>query len=150
MGNKHQPFRRFTLLFSLTFGIACSAGATELTEARETCARKANNIQRLNLSSGIYTERAIASAPLYIDLPIGYDTGQYSDCMVREGFAGDEKIRAEFERLDACWKNDTRPIRLTRHRRSTVSISSEIDNVAYRRCVNREITVEAEISNPPR
>lgn len=130
---------------------ATPVNATGTESSREasnrSCAGAARASQRINLSSGVYTERAVASSPLYLDIPIGNDTHFYEECLQREGFAPRDQVSAEFARVAACNRTTNRKVVLARRAPGTVHIASNIDAPAYSRCIDAAIMVEAEL--PP-
>lgn len=113
--------------------------------ASRACAGSAVVTQRINLSSGVYTSRAVASSPLYLDVPLGTNAEFYDACLQREGFAPRDQVSAEFARVAACKQTAQRKVVLVRRAPGSVHIASNIDVPDYTRCVNAAITVEAEI-----
>ena len=118
-------------------------------ESIRSCDSAARLRQRINLSSGVYTERAVASSPLYLEIPVGSDGRVYADCLQRTGFSPDDQVTAEFARVAACNDTAIRHVVLKRRSSRNVRIGSKIDAAAYARCVDTGVTVEAEIAPVP-
>ncbi len=68
----------------------------------EQCTREAQRTQRINLSAGVYTERAVASAPLEITIAAGNDEARYQGCLQRQGLDPSGESVAYVERLRAA------------------------------------------------
>lgn len=126
------------------------SAAADLSGARETssrtCAGTARMTQRINISSGVYTEHAVASSPLYLDIPLGTDANYYDKCLQREGFWPRDRVSAEFARVAACNTTTNRNVVLVSRSSQDVRIASSIDQPSYARCVDAAIAVEAEIA----
>lgn len=120
---------------------AVAAPAADAALASGRCARVAQRSQRLNLGSGVYTERAVAAAPLTIDLPVGVDAERYADCLRREGFDERTATAAYLERDAGCRASHTAPVRLG-PAGDAPRIGGELDEAAYRSCMAGEIEVE--------
>ena len=129
---------------------ASSIAAADMSGERgasvRTCAGTAGMVQRINISSGVYTERAVASSPLYLDIPLGTDANFYENCLQREGFAPRDQVSAEFDRVAACNTTTDRSVVLVRRSPHSVRIASIIDVPAYTRCIDAALSVEAEIA----
>lgn len=127
--------------------VTAESSVTTREASNRACAGAAGISQRINLSSGVYTQRAVASSPLYLDIPLGTDTHFHEECLRREGFAPREQVSAEFARVAACNRTTNRNVVLVRNSARSVRIANSIDVPAYTRCVDGAISVEAEIPN---
>jgi len=127
-------------------GIAGADMSGEREASARTCAGTAGMVQRINISSGVYTERAMASSPLYLDIPLGTDAHFYEECLQREGISPRDQVSAEFARVAACNTTADRSVVLVRRSPHSVRIASTIDVPAYSRCIDATVSVEAEIA----
>jgi hypothetical protein len=110
--------------------------------AATDCAAVAAQRQRLNLSSGVYTEQAVVSAPLAIELPAGTDAAVLAECLKLEGIDPAAEMAAEIVRAGDC-ERSTRQVRLTPAAPgSAPRIASERDDARYQECLAGEIAVE--------
>ena len=126
----------------VTVPVAPAATAAQVANAVTACARSATVRQRINLSSGVYTEQAVASAPLSIDLATGLDQAQYGECLRREGSDERAATAAYVERADACRAAHTPRVHLAREG-ERARLAGGLDEAAYRACLEGEIAVEA-------
>lgn len=115
--------------------------ARESADAAVACARAATVRQRINLSSGVYTERAIASAPLAFEFDTGLDQAQYGECLRREGFDERAATTAYLDRAADCRARHTPPVRLARQD-GHARLAGALDEPAYRACLEGALEVE--------
>lgn len=120
---------------------AAPAGAP-IADAAASCARTATQKQHVNLSSGVYTEQAVASAPLSLELSTGIDQAQYGECLRRAGFDEHAATAAYVERADACRAAHTPRVQLAREG-ERARLAGGLDEAGYRACLADEIAVEA-------
>lgn len=119
--------------------------AAELPETAADCAARAGFVLRINLSSGVYTERAIASAPLAIEIPVGLDGNQHADCLRREGFDPAAEMAAPLERFQDCRDSARRQGTVRIAKAESIAVGGQIDVEAYRSCLASDIEVQVEL-----
>ncbi len=114
--------------------------------AADDCAKQMALWQEINLSSGLYTERAVVNVPLKIRIPAGVDAGAMMECLRLEGFDPPAELAAEVERAAAC-RASARRLRLTARdgaagAAGAARIGGEMDGARYRACLEGEIAVD--------
>jgi len=111
--------------------------------ATDDCAKQTALWQEINLSSGLYTERAVVNVPLKIRIPAGVDAGAMMECLRLEGFDPPAELAAEVERAAAC-RAHARSLRLTVRdgAAGAARIGGGMDDARYRACLAGEITVD--------
>lgn len=119
------------------------AAATCQSPAAEDCAERAVQWQEINVGSGIYTERAVASTPLMLQVPVHVDAEFEAECLKLEGFDPAATMAAALERSERC-RAQARRVRLVRNDEAggTPRIGGEVDDTIYRECLRQEIEVE--------
>jgi len=124
------------LLLGAWFGVPAAA-------AERDCTGFAAGHQEINISSGVYSERAVAVVPLKIKVPTGADGGMDEACLEAEGRGTGSRVAAEFERAEAC-RQSARGVRIVDEARaSSPRIGGGFDAAAYEGCMRGgEIEVE--------
>lgn len=124
------------LLLGAWFGMP--AAATE-----RDCTGFAAGHQEINISSGVYSERAVAVVPLKIKVPTGADGGMDEACLEADGRGTGSRVAAEFERAEAC-RQSARGVRIVDEARAPAPrIGGGFDAAAYEACMRGgEIEVE--------
>ena len=135
-----QAFKRMRILAILPAALAALPAAAL---AADDCAGKARLWQEINVGSGIYTERAVASTPLMLRVPVGVDGELAAECLRLEGFDPAAAMRAEFERAEGC-RTEARRLRLAPEADGAGSrrIGSEVDEAAWRACLQQDVEVQ--------
>jgi uncharacterized membrane protein len=80
--------RSVLALTTLTLGLSfAGARASDTDEAATVaaCARAHRLVQAVDLSGGVYTERAVAAAPLSVSIPAGIDNSGFAACLGQHG-----------------------------------------------------------------
>lgn len=142
---KNNDIRAGLVAFSVilvTLAPAASA-APGGGDARDGCARAAMHYQQINLSSGVYSERAVAVAPLTLRIPAGVDPASYGDCLAREGFEPAAPAVAYVERSRACRDEAAAPAVVRLADGSRPRLTGGLDTNAWRACVDGALEVEA-------
>ncbi|MSR13260.1 MAG: hypothetical protein EXR86_01600 [Gammaproteobacteria bacterium] len=115
--------------------IACDAGA------HEDCAKQAATELVINLSLGVYTERAQVSAPLTLKIPTGFDSNAYGACLKIQGVEpAREALQAVFDRQNC--QRVARSTRLVSTSATGPRIADSLDFAACEDCLNNQIEVE--------
>lgn len=107
----------------------------------DDCAGRARLWQEINVGSGLYTERAVASTPLMLRVPVGVDGELAAECLRLEGFDPAATMRAEFERARACGA-EARRLRLAKAGGDAPRIGGTVDDGAWRDCLRQEVEVQ--------
>ncbi len=117
------------------------------------CAAEAVVTERIDLNSGIYTEQAIVSSPLSIEVKRELNEAAYGECMRQRGRLKHVKdnpyLRIIAECQDAA--RATPKVLIGGTDRGTLTASHNL--AAYERCVEqrtRELDVEVQIPSPER
>lgn len=126
--------------------LAClvlAGGGTALAEEPvRDCTAAAQTYQEINLSSGVYTERAVAVVPLKIKVPAGVDTGLEDACLKVAGEDAGSRMTAEFERAEGC-RQAARRVNITAAAGdSPAQIGGQFDTVAYEACLRGDVEVK--------
>jgi len=110
--------------------------------AADDCRRQSRLWQEINVSSGLYSEQAVARVPLKIRIPAGVDANAMAECLRMEGFDPPASMAAELGRVEDC-RLQARSLRLTERSGSgPLRLGSEIDDSSYRECLRQEVGVE--------
>ena len=109
--------------------------------AAEDCAGRAQVWQEINVGSGLYTERAVASTPLMLRVPVGVDGELAAECLRLEGFDPAARMRAEFARARECGAG-ARRLRLAQAGGDAPRIGGTVDDDAWRDCLRQEVEVQ--------
>ncbi len=114
-----------------------------LCVATDDCADRAVQWQEINVGSGVSTEHAVVSAPLTLRVPVGVDDQFRAECLKLEGFDPAATMAAEIDAAGRC-REEARRVRLVREEASGggARIGGELDEAAYRECLQREVEVE--------
>ena len=140
-----RPSRFTGKLAAAAVSLALTAPAWAASDCTEVAAQR----QRINLTSGVYTEQAVVSAPLTIELPAGTDAAVLAECLKLEGFDPAAAMAAEVVRAGDCERR-TRRVRLTAAAPGAAPrIASERDDARYAECVAGEIAVEVLPTDAP-
>lgn len=117
--------------------------AVPAAAAERDCTGFAAGHQEINISSGVYSERAVAMVPLKIEVPTGTDGGMDEACLEAEGRGTGSRVTAEFERAEAC-RQSARGVRIVDEARApSPRIGGGFDAAAYEACMRGgEIEVE--------
>lgn len=126
---------------AICWGVVIEVACVGLASAAD-CADGVVTEQEINVSSGVYTERAVATVPMKIRIPVGTDTGLQAECLRRQGRDGESRMAAEVTRAERCGE-EARRVRLTRDERGQVaSIGNAVDTAAYAACLEGAVEVE--------
>jgi hypothetical protein len=119
------------------------AALSPLSRAADTCAERAVQWQEINVGSAIYTERAVANAPLVLRVPVGVDAELQAECLRREGFDPAASMAAEVAKSERCRQN-ARRVRLVRRDGGDQGprIGGVVDEASYRECLGQPVEVE--------
>lgn len=122
-------------LFGWVFSSAYATGS-------EDCAKRVAQFQEINLTAGLYTERAVVSSPLKIRLPVGTDGDALAACLRLEGFDPAERMAAAVSNSGDC-RNAARKTHLIKASdQGGTRIASAVDEAVYRDCLQNDIDVE--------
>lgn len=108
--------------------------------SKEECRRSAQTEQRINLSAGVYTEKAQVTTPLHINLPATLNEETYFECLLRNQLIDNESAERYLAKQDDCRKQ-TQLLSVTKNEQSA-RIGSSNDEVSYSRCMDSTIGVE--------
>lgn len=131
-------------------GIIAGLGGTPLRADNDTalnCARAAERSLAINLSSGVYTEAAVVSAPLAITIPAGSDADRYQDCLRREGNTSDRRANMYAERLQRCRGSTAAAQAQVDGSNGAVRLSAGRRPEAMNSCLDGSVEVEASFPN---
>ncbi len=96
----------------------------------------------INLSSGVYTERAQVSAPLKLRIPTGINPNAYGACLQIQGKDPSRNLINTVASMREC-QRAARTTRLVAATSATAKhIASEVDTTFYESCVKNQIEVE--------
>lgn len=112
--------------------------------AADDCADLLVRQQRINVGSGVYSERVVVAVPVTIDIPIALDPGHYGACLERSHPERGDAIRAWVEHATACRRDSLAAIRLGRAG-TAARIGTRVDEAAYHACLAGGPVVEVEI-----
>lgn len=112
-------------------------------DAALNCARATERSFEINLSSGVYTEAAVVSAPLAITIPAGNDADRYQDCLRREGDTSDQRAAMYAERLQRCRGSTAAAQVRVDDSNGAVRLSAGRTPAAVTSCMHNSIEVEA-------
>ncbi|MEX2482184.1 MAG: hypothetical protein WD928_15105, partial [Gammaproteobacteria bacterium] len=108
------------------------------------CADVLVHEHRINVGSGVYTEQAVAAAPLEIAIPIALDGERYGGCLEREGRDDSAAVTAWVERSAACRRDRAPQVRIGAPG-SAPRIAGGADDERYRACLDGAPEVEVEL-----
>ena len=129
-------------IVSLLSSVACAADDTVLAK----CVREAGRTQEINISSGVYTEKAVVSAPLHIEIPAAIDSKVFEECLVREGFDAPGATQAYFDRLHECQGANLKSVANAADG-GVVRLGKAGDAAAVESCLNSDIEVDVELGD---
>lgn len=112
--------------------------------AAPDCADVLVHQHRINVGSGVYTEQAVAAAPLEIDIPIALDGERYGACLERQGRGDAGAVTAWVERAAACRRDRAPRVRIGAPG-SAPRIAGGADDERYRACLDGAPEVEVEL-----
>lgn len=114
------------------------------TVTADECRELSTMTKTINLSSGVYTERAVAAAPLAIELPIGTDKSEYAACLKKQPKQPHGEAVAYFERVAACSDEGYAEPTLKIGRSGAIEqFKSSRNGDAWRACIEGTLEVEA-------
>lgn len=132
----------FLLFFSL---LGCPflahAEATGNDGGDLDCEAQAAGEMELNLSAGVYTERAQVRVPLKIRIPTGTNPTAYGNCLHVEGRDPSQKMVETVNSMQDCRRNASTPRGVAMAGGGT-RITGGVDEVAYAECMKYDIDVE--------
>lgn len=132
------PFHRIGPGLLLAAAAAFAAGPSQAAD----CASAAATEQEINVSAGVYSERAVATVPMKIRVPAGTDTGLEAECLRLEGRDAESRMAAEVARASRCGEA-ARRVQLKRAANGSIAaLGSVVDTEAYRDCLEGRIAVE--------
>jgi len=112
--------------------------------ADEECTDLLVRMQRINVGAGVYTEQAVAAAPIEIDIPIAIDTQRYGECLERAGLDRSDAVAAWVERSAQCRRKQASPVRIG-PATNAPRIGGAHDEDSYRACLDSTFDVEVEL-----
>lgn len=130
---------------SVAWLLVCSVWPASVVADAE-CTDLLIRMQRINVGAGVYTEQAVAAAPIEIDIPIAIDTQRYGECLERAGLDRSDAVAAWVERSAQCRREQASPVRLGPAGHAP-RIGGVTDEESYRACLDG--TVEVEVELPP-
>lgn len=123
--------------------VLCGAVSGRLPAAPD-CADALVLRHRINVGSGVYTEQAVAAAPLEIDIPIALDGGRYGACLQRQGRDESGAVTAWVEQAAACRREREPQVHIGAPG-SAPRIAGGADDERYRACLDGAPAVEIEV-----
>lgn len=133
----------FLLFFSL-LGCPLLAHAevtnSNVADSAVDCEAQAAGEMELNLSAGVYTERAQVRMPLKVRIPTGTNPVAYGDCLQVEGRDPSKKMVEAVNTMQDCRRSASAPHVVAVA--GGTRISGGVDEAAYAECVRYDIDVE--------
>lgn len=114
-------------------------------QTKEECMRAAKIEHKVNLSAGVYTEKAQVTTPLHINLPATYDDKAYFECLVRNQLIDHESTEKYLAKQDEC-RSQTRLLQVENTNGKT-RIGRSDDSKNFDACMDPQIGVE--VLTPP-
>lgn len=123
--------------------LVCSVWPASVVADAE-CTDLLIRMQRINVGAGVYTEQAVAAAPIEIDIPIAIDTRRYGECLERAGLDRSDAVAAWVERSAQCRREQASPVHLGPAGQAP-RIGGVTDEESYRTCLDSTVEVEVEL-----
>lgn len=121
---------------------ALGGGISSIALTAEDCISAATTEMEINLSSGVYTERAAVSSPLKIRVPTGINHAAYGACLRIQGNHISKHMTATVARMGKC-RNSTRSTHIVQTDGAmSAHIANVVDHSRYQACVDHGIDVE--------
>ncbi|MGD9603380.1 MAG: hypothetical protein AB7O21_20515 [Gammaproteobacteria bacterium] len=117
----------------MALGTAVAAGA----QAAD-CAGNATTHLDINVSAGVYTERAQVSAPMKLRVPTGVDARTLAECLRLE--RGGAPPAVGLEKIAECRREAT-SVRI-RHTDGVHALTEALDEAAFAACLEGGVEVE--------
>jgi hypothetical protein len=117
--------------------LGCSLPA----HAEVDCKAQAAGDMELNLSAGVYTERAQVRMPLKIRIPTGTNPTAFGNCLEVEGRDPSKRMVETVNTMQDCRRSTSAP-RLVAVAGGGTRITGGVDEAAYAECVRYDIDVE--------
>ena len=109
-------------------------------QTKEECMRAAKIEHKVNLSAGVYTEKAQVTTPLHINLPATIDDKTYFECLVRNQLIDHESTEKYLAKQDEC-RSQTRLLKVENNNGRT-RIGKSADVKTFDACMDSDIGVE--------
>ena len=107
---------------------------------KQDCLRAAQAEQVVNLSAGVYTEKAQVTAPLHIKLPATVDDGAYFECLVKNQLIDHNAAEKYLARQDEC-RTRTRLLAV-KSDTGTTRLGNSTNEELFVACMDANIGVE--------
>ena len=131
------------ILIALCFACPILVSA-EMT--KQDCLKASGEKQTINLSSGVYTEKAQVAAPLHINLPPTVDHRAYFECLIKNQLIDQDSAERYLAKQDRC-RTETRLLAASNSAGKT-RIGKSDNNEGYDACMDATIGVEV-LEDPP-
>ena len=131
---QHQTLRLLAVCFCF-FPQFISAEIT-----KQDCLQASQNIQQLNLSAGVYTEKAQVATPLHIKLPPTVDDRAYFACLIKNQLIDQNSAERYLARQDEC-RTKTRLLAASSDAGKT-RIGKSDNDASYVACMDSVIGVD--------
>ena len=137
----HRALKFFAaIIFALpscyTFADAETHGVSKMD-----CRRNAATNITINLSSGVYTDKAQISTPLQIKLPANVDDKAYVDCLIRNQLLDQDGAERFLAKQDKC-RTKTRILKATSSSDGTQIGQAQSIDEDFIACMDSDIGVE--------
>jgi hypothetical protein len=106
------------------------------------CAQEAATDVTLNLSTGVYTERAQVSAPLKLRLPTGTNPHAYGECLKIKDQDPSRRMVQTITNLQDCHRTASSLHLITASPHHATRIGSKVDAAKYAECLKYDIKVD--------
>ena len=131
---QHQTLRLLAVCFCF-FPQFISAEIT-----KQDCLKASQNVQQLNLSAGVYTEKAQVATPLHIKLPPTVDDRAYFACLIKNQLIDQNSAERYLARQDEC-RTKTRLLAASSDAGKT-RIGKSDNDASYVACMDSVIGVD--------
>ncbi|MEM7468454.1 MAG: hypothetical protein AAF387_16415 [Pseudomonadota bacterium] len=131
---------RYTIITVTIIATLVSTSALANGQTKEECLRAAQIEHTVNLSSGIYTDKAQVTAPLHINLPATVDDRAYFECLVRNQLVDNDSAERYLARQDEC-RSKTRLLK-SEAANGVARIGQLKSNAGFNACMELDIGVE--------
>lgn len=129
-----------TATFFLTEMVLIGQSTLAANMTQQDCLKTAQIEQKINLSAGVYTEKAQVAAPLHITLPAVVDDKTYFECLVRNQLVDQNSTARYLAKQDEC-RTQTRLLQVKRSSGNT-RIGTSNDTETFDACMGSDIGVE--------
>ncbi|MGE0486289.1 MAG: hypothetical protein AB7Q81_19220 [Gammaproteobacteria bacterium] len=129
-------------VLAIVLGLPLAVSAADEAATVAACARAHRLEQTIDLSGGVYTERAVAAAPLSVTIPAGVDDSGFAACLEQHGVDRAAPVEAWARRVEDCRGAHPPASRVSIGPGGAQRIGAGESDGAYEDCLDGRLEVE--------